>query len=51
MEEKKRIKKSAKVKSFFKGWVEKLDKKMEDKAMSNPCCSNSSGKGKNSCCS
>ena len=37
-------------KGFFSGMFEKLDKKMEEKAKSGPCCK-SSDKGGNSCCS
>lgn len=37
--------------SFFAKVFEKLDKKMEKKAKSRACCSSSSGKEKNSCCS
>ncbi len=43
-------KKSGKVRSFFKGLVDQLDKKMAEKAKSGPCCCKSSGKDKNSCC-
>ncbi len=37
-------------KGFFSGMFEKIDKKMEEKSISGPCCK-PSGKGGNSCCS
>jgi len=43
-------KKKAK-KGFFCRMFEKLDKKMEEKAKSGPCCSKPSDKGGSSCCS
>lgn len=45
-----KVKKGPKFKAFFKRLVEKLDKKMEEKAKSKPCCCSSSNKGKDSCC-
>ncbi len=47
----KQEKKVNKVKGFFKGIFDKLDKKIEEKAKSSPCCCKPSGKDKNSCCS
>jgi hypothetical protein len=38
-------------KGFFSRMFEKLDKKMEEKAKSQPCCSKPSDKGGGSCCS
>ena len=38
-------------KGFFARMFEKLDKKMEEKAKSQPCCSKPSNKGGSSCCS
>ena len=43
--------KKSKVKTFFKGMLEKMDKKMKEKAKSKPCCCGPSDKEKNSCCS
>ncbi len=43
--------KKGKVRTFFKGLFEKMDKKMEEKAKSKPCCCGPSDKEKNSCCS
>ena len=40
MEEKANNKKSGKVKTFFKGLVEKMDKKMQEKAKNSGCCCN-----------
>ena len=40
-----------KVKQFFTRLFEQLDKKMEEKAKSQPCCCKPSDKEKNSCCS
>jgi hypothetical protein len=51
MKENNENKKSGKVKTFFKGLVEKLDKKMEEKAKSKPCCYKPTDKENNSCCS
>ncbi|NQT28100.1 MAG: hypothetical protein HQ570_00705 [Candidatus Omnitrophica bacterium] len=45
------MKKSEKKKSFFGRLIEKLDKKIEEKAKTKPCCdSKNKNKGK-SCCS
>ncbi len=44
-------KRKGKVKTFFRGLFEKLDKKMEEKAKSTSCCCKPSNKEKNSCCS
>lgn len=44
-------KKINKVKQLFSRLWEKLDKKIEEKAKSKPCCCGSDGKEKNSCCS
>lgn len=44
-------KKNGKIKTFLRGLFEKLDKKMEEKAKSKPCCCKPSDKEKNSCCS
>jgi hypothetical protein len=44
-------KKRSKVGIFFKGLVEKLDKKIKDKVKDSSCCCDSSKKGNNSCCS
>lgn len=38
-------------KSFFARLLDKLDKKMEEKAKSLPCCPKPLDKGGNSCCS
>jgi len=38
-------------KGFFAKIIDKLDKKMQEKAKSGPCCSGRNNKGKNSCCS
>lgn len=43
--------KENKKKSFFAGLFEKLDKKMEEKAKSKPCCCKPTDKENNSCCS
>jgi hypothetical protein len=43
-------KKGGKIKNFFKGLSEKLDKKMKEKAQSS-CCCKPSDKDKNTCCS
>ncbi len=43
--------KNAKLKTFFKGLVEKLDKKMKEKVGSGSCCCRPSDKEKKSCCS
>lgn len=51
MEENKTGKKEAKAKGFFGRLMEKLDKKMEAKAKSMPCCCKDAGKGRDSCCS
>ncbi len=40
-----------KVTGLFSRLLEKLDKKMEEKAKSQDCCCKPTGKGKNSCCS
>jgi hypothetical protein len=41
----------AKKKSFLAGLFEKLDKKMEEKSKSQPCCSKPTGTKGGSCCS
>ena len=51
MKEKSEIKNEAKKKSFFAKVFEKLDKKMQEKAKSAPCCCKPRDKGDNSCCS
>jgi hypothetical protein len=38
-------------KGFFARIIDKLDKKMQEKAKSASCCSGQKNKGKNSCCS
>ncbi len=38
-------------KGFFSRMLEKLDKKMEEKAKSTSCCNGENNPGKNSCCS
>ncbi len=38
-------------KGFFPRMFDKLDKKMEEKAKSQPCCNQQNNSGKNSCCS
>ena len=38
-------------KSFFTWVFDKLDKKLEEKAKSQPCCSQPKDKGGKSCCS
>jgi len=43
--------KEGKKKSFFARLFDKLDKKMEEKAKSSPCCCKPSDKGDGSCCS
>lgn len=43
--------KEPKKKSFFARLFDKLDKKMKEKAKSNPCCCKPSDKGGGSCCS
>ena len=43
--------KENKKKSFFGRLFDKLDKKLEEKAKSQPCCSKPSDKGGKSCCS
>lgn len=43
--------KENKKRSFFARLFDKLDKKMEEKAKSSPCCCKPSDKGGNSCCS
>ncbi len=43
--------KDGKKKSFFARLFDKLDKKMEEKAKSSPCCCKPSDKGDGSCCS
>lgn len=43
--------KDAKKESFFAGLFRKLDKKMEEKARSQPCCCKPSDKKGDSCCS
>ncbi len=50
MEEKANNKKSGKVKTFFKGLVEKMDKKMQEKAKKSACCCNNKKTGDKSCC-
>lgn len=45
------IKKPGKVKSFLKGLVEKLDKKMEEKSKGSSCCCGSKSSKDSSCCS
>lgn len=42
------MKNAEKKKKFFARLIEKLDKKMEEKAKEKPCCSKEKGK---SCCS
>jgi hypothetical protein len=37
-------------KSFFSRFFDKLDKKMEEKARSQSCCSGPKDKGSKSCC-
>lgn len=49
--EKAKNKNQTKKKYFFAGLFEKLDKEMEKKAKSQPCCCKPSDKEKNSCCS
>jgi len=44
-------KKVNKIKQLFLRLLEKLDRKMEEKAKSQDCCCKPTGKGKNSCCS
>jgi len=46
-------KNTGKVRQLFSRLFAKLDKKMEEKAKSQPCCCKPTGKdkGKNSCCS
>ena len=44
-------KKDGKVKTFFRRLLKELDRKMEEKAKTKPCCCNPSDKEKNSCCS
>lgn len=51
MKEEDKNNKDAKKKSFFAGLFEKLDKKMEEKAKSQPCCSKPNQKDGGSCCS
>lgn len=51
MEEKVNNAKGAKKKSFFAGLFRKIDKKMEEKAKSRPCCCGPSDKKGGSCCS
>lgn len=43
--------KISKAKQLFSRLFEKLDKKMEEKAKSQPCCCKPAGKEKDSCCS
>jgi hypothetical protein len=43
--------KEEKKESFFAGLFRKLDKKMAEKAKSQPCCCNPSNKKDDSCCS
>ena len=50
MDKKVKNKKGGKLKSFLNGVVEKLDKKMKEKAKSSGCCSGGDLKGP-SCCS
>lgn len=38
-------------KGFFARIIDRLDKKMQEKAKSSSCCSGQGNKGKNSCCS
>jgi hypothetical protein len=51
MKENAKTRKSAAFKTFFKGLVEKMDKKMKEKAGSGCCCCRPSDKDKKSCCS
>ncbi len=51
MKEKVNNGKEANKESFFAGLFRKLDKKMEEKAKSRPCCSDPSDKKDGSCCS
>ena len=44
-------KKKGNIKSFFKGLLERLDKKMEENVKSTSSCCKPSGKDNNSCCS
>lgn len=44
-------KKETKIKGFFTRFIEKVDKKMEEKAKNSKCCSGSEENGDNSCCS
>ncbi len=47
MENNSNVKKSSKIKAFFKSLAEKIDKKMQEKAKSSKCCC---GPKDNSCC-
>jgi len=49
MEEKTDSKKGCKIKDFFKGLVEKMDKKMQEKAKDGGCCCKKDKEDK-SCC-
>ncbi|MFH1397266.1 MAG: hypothetical protein ABIH27_01775 [Candidatus Omnitrophota bacterium] len=51
MEENANNKKSCKVKTFFKGLVEKMDKKMQEKAKNGGSCCNNGKTGDKPCCS
>lgn len=43
--------KTSKIRSFFKRFVEKIDKKMEEKAKHGGCCCVNDKKENKSCCS
>lgn len=47
MENNSSVKKSCKIKDFFKSLAKKIDKKMQEKAKVASCCGDSKG---NSCC-
>lgn len=44
------VKKTGKVKNFFKGLAEKLDKKMEEKAKKPSCCCGPRSSNDSPCC-
>jgi len=51
MEEKAKESKPSRFKQFFAGLINKIDKKMEEKAKSSSCCCKPSDKENKSCCS
>lgn len=51
MDKEAKTKKENKKKGFFSRLVEKIDKRMEEKAKNSPCSCSSGKNGDNSCCS